>query len=150
MASYQLLGGPRVKGSGNRATAVPGYGVWQDVTTTSGGSSISVSGISSSENFGSFNVSYIKLNSIISSGIASEETFGTAVVSSATPGQINCTGINSEELIGISVVSFRKALEVPSITSSEQFGITTLIRYPIIVSDSYSRMNFLRRFIGRR
>ena len=38
MASYQLPGGPRVAGTGERVTAVPGYGVFQDVTAGGGNS----------------------------------------------------------------------------------------------------------------
>ena len=37
MASYQLPGGPRVAGTGERVTAVPGYGAFQDATAAGGG-----------------------------------------------------------------------------------------------------------------
>lgn len=37
MASYQLPGGSRVGGSGERVAAISGYGAWQDTTPSSGG-----------------------------------------------------------------------------------------------------------------
>lgn len=37
MASYQLPGGPRVQGTSERVTAVAGYGAFQDVTSSGGG-----------------------------------------------------------------------------------------------------------------
>lgn len=39
MASYQLPGGPRVEGTGERVSAVPGYGVFQDTTASGSGNS---------------------------------------------------------------------------------------------------------------
>lgn len=104
MASYQLPGGPRVEGTGERVVMVPGWGAWQDTTVVGGANTIDLlSSVFSLSGEDADNSSFVTFNT-------SSFSFDSEAVAQSLWGSLTTTQF---DLDGVSV-NFKSSLEILS------------------------------------